>query len=97
MTETIIPFGKRVLARRIKPMERTSSGIIIPDSSQKKQDRAIVEGIADELKDENGIPSVPIHIGAIVLIEKYAGREIDGYPDLVLLKLDEIMGLVENG
>ncbi|HEY5236110.1 MAG TPA: co-chaperone GroES [Rhabdochlamydiaceae bacterium] len=97
MTEKIIPFGKRVLALRIKPAEKTASGIIIPDSSQKKQDRAVVEAIADELMDSNGIPSIPIHIGATVLIEKYAGREVDGYPDLVLLKLDEIMGLVENG
>ena len=36
MIEKIKPLGDRVLVKRVEPEEKTSSGIIIPDTAKEK-------------------------------------------------------------
>jgi chaperonin GroES len=66
------PINQNVLLElsEDKAVQKTASGIIIPDSAQEKQEIAKVIAISNIEKAE-------IAIGDEVLYKKYAGTEID--------------------
>jgi len=66
------PINQNVLLElsEDKPVQKTASGIIIPDSAQEKQEVAKVIAISN-------IENAEIAPGDAVLYKKYAGMEID--------------------
>lgn len=62
----------KVLVKPTEAEERTSSGIIIPDSAKEKPQQGTVEMVGLPKKDEQ----VEVKIGDVVLYGKYAGTEI---------------------
>jgi chaperonin GroES len=94
----IRPLNDRVLVLRIDEEEKTSGGIIIPDTAREKPQEGKIVAVGPGKLDENG-KRVPLEVktGDRVLFGKYAGTEIkiDGV-EHVIMREDDILGIVEK-
>jgi chaperonin GroES len=93
------PLHDRVLVRRIDSDEKTSGGLIIPDSAKEKpQEGEIVAAGEGARKDSGELIPMAVSAGDRVLFGKWSGTEvkIDG-EDLLIMKESDILGIVEGG
>ena len=90
------PLHDRVLVKRMDSEEKTSGGIIIPDSAQEKPMEAKVVAVGSGHRDEDGkVSPLDVKAGDIVLIGKWSGTEIKlDSDDLVIVKESDIMGIM---
>lgn len=91
----IKPLGDRVLVRPDAAEEKTSFGIIIPDTAKEKPQRGTVVAVGAG-KVENGVKiEMSVNEGDKVLYGKYAGTEItvDG-EDLMIMRESDILGII---
>ncbi len=92
------PLSDRVLVLRIKEDEKTSGGIIIPDTAKEKPQEGKVVAAGPGKLDENG-KRIPMAVkkNDRVLFGKYAGTEIqiDGV-EHIIMREDDILGIVEK-
>lgn len=92
------PLHDRVLIKRVEQEEKTSGGIIIPDTAKEKPMEAEVVAVGPGAKSENGkVQPLDVKAGDRVLIGKWAGTEIklEG-EDYVIVKESDIMGILDN-
>ncbi len=90
------PLRDRVLLRRSEEEERTSGGIIIPDTAKEKPMEAEVLAVGPGTRNDKGkITPLDVQAGERVLIGKWAGTEItiDG-EDLLIVGESDIMGVL---
>jgi len=94
---TLKPLADRVVAQRLESEETVKGGIIIPDSAKKKQEMARVIAIGEgKVTDENKTLAMPVKVGDIILMDKYAGQEINiDDEEYIIVKADDIIALVE--
>ncbi len=69
----IKPLSDRVLIEPAQSEEKTSSGIIIPDTAKEKPQKGVVVAAGNGKKDE----PMNVKVGDNVLYGKYSGTEID--------------------
>jgi len=94
----IRPLHDRVLVLRIEEEEKTSGGIIIPDTAKEKpQEGRVVAVGPGNMADEGKRTPLGVKEGDRVLFGKYAGTEIniDGVEHLIMRE-DDILGIVEK-
>ncbi|MBW1902877.1 MAG: co-chaperone GroES [Deltaproteobacteria bacterium] len=93
----IRPLNDRVLVVRIDEEEKTSGGIIIPDTAKEKPREGRVGAVGPGKVKENG-ERLPLEVkeNDHVLFGKYAGTEIkiDGVEHLIMRE-DDILGIIE--
>jgi chaperonin GroES len=95
---TFRPLQDRVLIRRIKAEERTSGGILIPDSAQEKPAEGEVVAAGPGARVEDGaIRPLDVKAGDRVLFAKWSGTEIklDG-EELMIMKESDLLGVIEK-
>ena len=92
------PLHDRVVVRRVDAEEKTAGGIIIPDTAKEKPQQGEVLAVGPGKRDETG-KLVPLDVkeGDQILFGKWSGTEVkvDG-EDLLIMKEDDIMGVVEG-
>ena len=92
------PLHDRVVVRRVKSEEKTSGGIIIPDTAQEKPQEGEIIAAGPGARDEAG-KLVPLDVksGDRILFGKWSGTEvkIDG-EDLLIMKESDVMGVIEG-
>src|ERR1700761_5495954 len=92
------PLHDRVVVKRIDAEEKTTGGIIIPDTAKEKPSQGEVIAVGPGGRDEAG-KLIPIAIkgGERVLFGKGSGTEvkIDGQ-DLLIMKESDIMGVLDE-
>lgn len=94
----IRPLGDRVIVKRIEEEEKSSGGIIIPDSAKEKPLEGEVVAVGSGKVLENGKKQpLDIKAGDRVLFGKYAGTDvkIEGEEHLILRE-DDILGIIES-
>jgi chaperonin GroES len=92
------PLQDRVLIRRIEQEEKTSGGIIIPDTAKEKPMEGEVVAAGPGARAEDGrILPLDVKVGDRVLFGKWSGTEIklDG-EDLMIMKESDLMGVIEG-
>lgn len=92
------PLHDRVLVRRIEAEEKTSGGIIIPDTAKEKPIEGEVLAVGPGARTEDGdIRPLDVKAGDRVLFGKWSGTEvrIDG-KDLLIMKESDLMGVIEK-
>ena len=91
MVEQIKPLGDRVLVEPAPAEERTSGGIIIPDTAQEKPQRGCVIATGDGKKDE----PLTVRKGDSILYGKYVGTEFkfEG-KDYLIMKESDIFAII---
>jgi chaperonin GroES len=92
------PLQDRVLIRRIEEEEKTSGGIIIPDTAKEKPMEGEVVAAGPGARAADGtIHPLDVKVGDRVLFGKWSGTEIklDG-EDLMIMKESDLMGIIES-
>jgi chaperonin GroES len=92
------PLHDRVVIRRVTAEEKSSGGIIIPDTAQEKPMQGEVIAVGPGARDENGqIVALDVTAGDRILFGKWSGTEVklDG-EELLIMKESDIMGVIEG-
>ncbi|WP_435141114.1 co-chaperone GroES [Pseudopelagicola sp. nBUS_19] len=90
------PLHDRVVVRRTESEEKTSGGLIIPDSAKEKPAEGAVISVGAGLRDDDGERiALDVKAGDTVLFGKWSGTEItiDG-EELLIMKESDIMGII---
>lgn len=92
---TIKPLGNRVLIKRSKA-PTTKGGILLPDSAQEKPKEGVVMAVGSGKIDEKGNrETVEVKVGDRVLFGAYAGTEVKGdNEEMLILSEDDILGVL---
>ena len=92
------PLHDRVVVKRVDAEEKTSGGIIIPDTVKEKPSQGEVVAVGPGGRDENGkLVPIDLKVGDRVLFGKWSGTEvkIDG-DELLIMKESDIMGVIKK-
>ncbi|MGL3822987.1 co-chaperone GroES [Sphingopyxis sp. R3-92] len=92
------PLHDRVVVRRIEAEEKTSGGIIIPDTAKEKPQEGEVVAVGPGTRAEDGsIAALDVQAGDRILFGKWSGTEvkIDG-EELLIMKESDILGVIEQ-
>jgi chaperonin GroES len=93
------PLHDRVVVRRLDAEEKTTGGIIIPDTAKEKPMEGEVVAAGPGARNEQGqIVALDVKAGDRILFGKWSGTEvkIDG-EELLIMKETDIMGIIEGG
>lgn len=93
---TVKPLGDRVFIKVSESEEKTTGGILLPDSAKEKpQVGEIVAVGLGKLNDNGTRQAIDIAVGDKVLYSKYAGTDIKlGTEEYVLLSEKDILAIV---
>ncbi|MDD2344862.1 MAG: co-chaperone GroES [Candidatus Izemoplasmatales bacterium] len=88
---SIKPLADRIVLEPAPVEQKTSGGIIIPDTAKEKPQKGTVLAVGPGKKDE----PVTLKVGDVVLYGKYAGTEInvDG-KDLLIMRESDIYAVI---
>jgi chaperonin GroES len=92
------PLHDRVVVKRIAAEEKSTGGIIIPDTAKEKPSQGEVIAIGPGGRDEAGklIP-IDLEVGQRVLFGKWSGTEVVIHGDeLLIMKESDIMGVLDE-
>ncbi|UNU42115.1 co-chaperone GroES [Sphingopyxis sp. YF1] len=92
------PLHDRVVVRRIEAEEKTSGGIIIPDTAKEKPQEGEVVAVGPGARAEDGtVTALDVQTGDRILFGKWSGTEvrIDG-EELLIMKESDILGVIEQ-
>ncbi len=90
------PLHDRVLVRRIEGDEKTSGGLIIPDSAKEKPAEGEVVSAGAGARDDSGkLIAMDVKVGDKILFGKWSGTEVtlDG-EELLIMKESDILGIM---
>jgi chaperonin GroES len=90
------PLQDRVLVRRLAEEEKTTGGIIIPDTAKEKPVEGEVVAVGPGLRDKAGtLHPLSVRVGDRVLFGKWSGSEIKlNGEELVVMKESDIFGVL---
>tara|TARA_B100000965_G_C19231660_1_gene600396 strand:+ start:236 stop:523 length:288 start_codon:yes stop_codon:yes gene_type:complete len=93
---TFKPLHDRVVVRRVENDEKTSGGLIIPDSAQEKPAEGEVVSVGDGARDETGKRiSMDVKAGDRILFGKWSGTEVKiNGEDMLIMKESDILGIM---
>jgi len=89
------PLHDRVLIKVLDSEEKTSGGIIIPDTAKEKPQEGEVVAVGPGAMNDTGkLAPMDVKVGDIVLFGKWSGTEvkIDG-KEYSIMKESDIMGI----
>ena len=92
------PLHDRVVVRRIESEEKTTGGIIIPDTAKEKPQEGEVVSAGPGARGEDGtLHPLDVKAGDRVLFGKWSGTEVklDG-EELIIMKESDILGVLED-
>jgi chaperonin GroES len=92
------PLHDRVVVKRLEQDDKTTGGIIIPDTAKEKPMQGEVLAVGPGAKDEQGtVQPLDVQVGDTVLFGKWSGTEVtvDG-EDVLIMKESDIMGILEG-
>ena len=90
------PLHDRVVVRRVEEDERSTGGIIIPDTAKEKPMQGEVIAVGPGARNEAGeIVPLDVKAGDRILFGKWSGTEVkmDG-EELLIMKESDVMGVL---
>ena len=90
------PLHDRVLVRRLEGDEKTSGGLIIPDSAKEKPAEGVVITCGEGARKDSGeLIAMAVSNGDKILFGKWSGTEVtvDG-EELLIMKESDILGVL---
>ena len=91
------PLHDRVLVRRLEEEEKTSGGVIIPDTAKEKPMEGEIIAVGSGARSEDGkITPLDVKTGDKILFGKWSGTEVKlDSEELLIMKESDIMGILE--
>ncbi len=87
MSSPIKPLGDRVVAIREKAVEKTASGLYLPEQAKEKPVTATVTAIGSDVKD--------VKVGDKILYKEYSTTEVKlGDDEHLIVKEEDVLGVV---
>lgn len=93
----IRPLHDRILVKRIEEEEKTSGGIIIPDSAKEKPQEGKVVAVGNgKIAEDGSVTPLDVKKGDKILFSKYSGSEVslDGEEHLIMRE-DDVLAVLE--
>jgi chaperonin GroES len=92
------PLQDRVVIRRVVQEQKTTGGIIIPDTAQEKPMEGEVVAVGPGARAEDGtIHPLDVKVGDRVLFGKWSGSEVKlDEEELMIMKESDLMGIVSG-
>ena len=90
------PLHDRVVVRRIEAEEKTSGGIIIPDTAKEKPQEGEIVAVGPGTRDDSGsLVALSVKTGDRILFGKWSGTEVklEG-EDLIIMKESDVLGVL---
>lgn len=93
----IQPLGDRVVVEREEAEERTSGGILLPDSAKDKPSRGTVVSVGNgRVLDDGSRAPMQVKVGDKVLFTSYAPETIRiGEDEVLLMREEDILAVIE--
>lgn len=94
----IRPLGDRLIVERLENVDKTASGLYIPDSAKEKPQQGKVIAVGKgKITEDGSVRPVDVKVGDIVVFGKYSGQEItvEGQ-ELLIMKEDDVYGVLAN-
>ena len=91
------PLHNRLIVERLEEDEKTSGGIIIPDTAKEKPQQGRVEAVGPGKRDDKGnLIAMGVQKGDRVLFSKYSGSEVklEG-DDYLIISEDDVLAILE--
>jgi chaperonin GroES len=96
----LVPLEDRVVVKVMEQEEKTSSGIVLPDTAKEKPSKGTVLAVGPGKYNEDGdkLLPMPVKKGDVVVFSKYGGTEVklDGEEYLVL-RASDLIGILPKG
>jgi chaperonin GroES len=92
------PLGDRVVVQREESEEKTSGGILLPDTAKDKPARGSVISVGNGKLLENGSRGpLQVRVGDRVIFSSYAGEtfKVDDQ-ELLLMREEDILAVIEG-
>ena len=96
MQNSLQPLGDRVVVKKIDAEEKTTGGIVLPDTAKEKPQQGKVLAVGLGKKDDSGKREpLDVQVGNVILFAKYAGTEIKHKgEDLLILSERDILAII---
>ncbi|MDN5928140.1 MAG: co-chaperone GroES [Hyphomicrobiales bacterium] len=90
------PLHDRVVVRRVESEEKSTGGIIIPDTAKEKPQEGEIIAVGSGARDEAGkLVPLDVKAGDRILFGKWSGTEVKlNGEDLLIMKESDIMGVI---
>ena len=90
------PLHDRVVVKRIEAEDKTTGGIIIPDTAKEKPSQGEIVAVGPGGRDEAGrVIPIGLKVGDRVLFGQWSGTEVKiDNAELLIMKESDIMGVV---
>ena len=91
-------MGDRIVVKPLEAEEKTSGGIVLPDSAKERPQTGEVIAVGPGKTLDNGsVAPMEVVVGDKVVYSKYGGTEVkvDGQ-DVLIMRQDDILGVVEG-
>ena len=94
----IKPLDDRIVIRSLEAEEKTAGGILLPDTTKEKPQKAKVLAVGKgRLTDEGKRIPLDVKVGDTVLFGKYAGTEVKwNGEDLKILRESEVLAVLDE-
>ena len=92
------PLHDRVVVRRLEEEQKTTGGIIIPDTAKEKPMQGEVTAVGPGARNEHGdLVPLDLKVGDRILFGKWSGTEVKiGGEELLIMKESDVMGIIEG-
>lgn len=95
----MIPTLDRVLVRRVKAQSKSTGGVLLPESAQKRLNEAVVVSVGPGRQREDGSFVQPaVKVGDTVLLPEYGGNmvSLEEDEDYLIYRDDDLLGVYQE-
>lgn len=96
----LVPLEDRVVIKVIEQEEKTSSGIVLPDTAKEKPQKGTVMAVGPGKYNEDGDQLIPMPVkkGDVVVFAKYSGTEIKlNGEEYLVVRASDLIGILPKG
>jgi chaperonin GroES len=97
MAMSLRPLHDRIIVERLLEDEKTSGGIIIPETAKEKPQKGKVVAVGKgKVAEDGSIRPLDVKAGDTVLFGKYAGTEVKiDSKERLIMREDDVLAVVE--
>lgn len=98
MKSKIRPLGDRVLVKQTEAEEKTSGGIILPDTAKEKPREGVVEAVGPGKTLEDGkLQPLSLKVGDQILYASYSGTEVKlDDKEYLIMKEEDVLAIISE-
>jgi len=92
----IRPLDDRIVVKAVEAEEKSTGGILLPDSAKEKPSRAVVVAVGEGPRNDEGKRlALSVKVGDEILYGKYAGNDIKwSGEEYKILRESEVLALI---